>query len=438
LPDASGVELATSIREQCPEAEVVLMTGNASLDTAIAAVRGNAYAYVQKPFDVDDLLALCERALSQVALRRERTRLERELSQSEALHRTVIDEVDAFIVGLGPGGEIQMWNRSAAVSTGWAAGDVLTKPLAKLLASERSAARLHEALQLALAGEETANLELPLATRDGGHRVVRWHLSPLPPSEAGTRPVVLAVGLDLTDRIELERRAAEAEAMAAIGSLTAGLAHEIRNPLNAAVLQLELLQRSATKLEDRTLKEKIELRVTVVRQELDRLTRLLGDFLNLAKPRALELATVNLAGLLKDVVALQEPVAKTAGLTLTLQLDEPAFFARGEAALIKQVVVNLIVNAIDAMRERGHGRIEITCHETSSSRVELSVADDGPGIPEEIRERLFTPFVTSKEAGTGLGLTIVKRIVDRHGGTIAVSSTAGRGTRVSVSLPRAQ
>jgi PAS domain S-box-containing protein len=438
LPDASGVDLASLVKAQCADAEVVLMTGNASLDTAIAAVRGGAYAYVQKPFDVEDLLALCGRALSQVSLRRERARLQRELSQSDALHRAVVDEVDAFIVGLDPGGEIRMWNRSAALCTGFDPAEVLGRPLAALLASEHSARRLAEALQLAQAGEQTANLELPLATRDGLHRVVRWHLSPLPLSEPGTNPVVLAVGLDLTDRLELERRAAEAEAMAAIGSLTAGLAHEIRNPLNAAVLQLELLQRSAAKLEDAALKERIDLRVNVVRQELERLTRLLGDFLNLAKPRALDLTTVDLGQLLGDVAALQEPVAKTAGLTLASRLEPGGLLARGEPALLKQVVVNLVVNAIDAMRERGHGRIDVVCHNTSANRVELSVEDDGPGIPEEIRQRMFVPFVTSKEAGTGLGLTIVKRIVDRHGGTIAVSSTAGRGTRVSVSLPRAR
>jgi two-component system C4-dicarboxylate transport sensor histidine kinase DctB len=88
------------------------------------------------------------------------------------------------------------------------------------------------------------------------------------------------------------------------------------------------------------------------------------------------------------------------------------------------------------MRGRGHGQIEIGCHKKSEKRLELTVDDDGPGIPREIAERLFVPFVTSKEAGTGLGLTIVKRVVDRHGGTIHVASANERGTTIRVSLQR--
>jgi signal transduction histidine kinase len=247
---------------------------------------------------------------------------------------------------------------------------------------------------------------------------------------------VLAVGVDLTDRIDLERRAAEAEAMASLGNLTAGLAHEIRNPLNAAVLQLELLQRSTQRLEDAALKDRISGRVAIVREEIERLNRLLDDFLNLAKPRAIELTEVDLRQVVAEVAALQDPAAKQAGIEIRTRIEEGPLLAHGNAAMLKQVLVNLVVNAIDAMRERGRGRIEIGCYNKSETRVELSVEDTGPGIPDEIAGRLFVPFVTSKEAGTGLGLTIVKRIIDRHGGTIQVASGRELGTKMRVSLQR--
>jgi PAS domain S-box-containing protein len=435
LGGGSGVELAGVIKRRCPEAEVILMTGNASLDTAIAAIHGDAFAYVQKPFDPAELLALGERALSQVQLRRERARLQRELAQSEALYRGVVDAVDSFIVGLSPRGEIQMWNRCAAESTGLPAAQMLGQRFAHFLSSDHSRVQLQQALDGALGGDDVSGVELPVTTSEGRQRVVRWTLCRLGAGDTASG-LVLAVGVDLTDRAELERRAAEAEAMASLGNLTAGLAHEIRNPLNAAVLQLELLQRATARVTDQALVDRMAGRIKIVREELERLSRLLNDFLNLAKPRAIELVEVDLRALIEDVVALQGPAARQAGLELTTALEDGSLCARGNAAMLKQVLVNLVVNAIDAMRERGHGRIEIGCHRKSETRVELSVDDDGPGISAEIADRLFSPFVTSKEAGTGLGLTIVKRIVDRHGGTIHVASAAGRGTTVRVSLER--
>ncbi|MFI5306972.1 MAG: ATP-binding protein [Polyangiales bacterium] len=435
LHDGSGVELAAMVKRLCSDAEVILMTGDASLDTAIAAIHGDAFAYVQKPFEPEELTALGERALVQVALRRERAQLQRELAKGEALYRGVVDAVDAFIVGLDEEGKIAMWNRCAAESTDLPAHELLGQPFSRLLSSERSRVELAEALERALGGEEVSGIELPVSTRGGDQRIVRWTLSRL----AGREPaaaLVLAAGIDLTDRIELERRAAEAEAMAALGNLTAGLAHEIRNPLNAAVLQLELLQRATSRLTDDALRERMELRIKIVREEIERLTHLLNDFLDLAKPRAVELFDVDLRQLVSEVAALHEPGAKQAGLSLRLALEDGALCARGNAAMLKQVLGNLVVNAIEAMRERGHGSIELGCHKKSETRVELSVEDDGPGIPEPIAARLFSPFVTSKQAGTGLGLTIVKRIVDRHGGAIHVASAAGRGTTVRISLER--
>ncbi len=380
LQGASGVELAAEIKQRCPEAEVILMTGNASLDTALAAIRGDAFAYVQKPFDPDELLTLGERALAQAQLRRERARLQRELSQSEALYRGVVDAVDSFIVGLNPSGTVQIWNRSAADSSGWPAARMLGQPLARFLSSDHSRAQLEDALARALDGEEVSGVELALAAADGRQRLLRWTLSRLGGPERGS-PLVLAVGVDLTDRIELERRAAETEALASLANLTAGLAHEIRNPLNAAVLQLELLQRAVGRLDAVPARARMHDRVGIVREELERLARLLNDFLDLARPRAIELVEVDLRKLVLEEVALHEPATKQAGIETELTLEEGPLLVHGHAAMLKQVLVNLLVNAIDAMRARGQGRIAIGCLRSSETRIELSVADDGPGIP---------------------------------------------------------
>jgi len=434
LPDTSGVELTRELKALRPDCEVILMTANASLDSAVAAVRQGTYAYVEKPFDVGDLLRLGERALEQVRLRRERARLQEELAHSEALYRGVVDSADSYIVGLDRSGTIRMWNRCAAEATGRSAAEVVGRPLGSLLGGSRAAEQLARALDQLWAGRGTRELELGVIDRAGKERVVRWSLSR--GQERGDQPFTLCVGRDVTDQLELEARAAEAEAMASLGTLTAGLAHEIRNPLNAATLQLELLARSGKNLPEPD-RERFDRRIGIVKQELLRLTDLLDDFLNLARPRALQVEDVDLRGVVEEVAALHEAAAQQRGVRLLRECGAEPVIARGEEALLKQVLVNLLVNALDALGGSGTGgTVTLGCQTLGDTRVELFVRDDGPGIPAELGDTLFAPFVTSKEAGTGLGLTIVKRIVDRHGGSVQLGPGPERGTVAVVTLTR--
>jgi PAS domain S-box-containing protein len=434
LPDRSGVELTRELKDLRPDCEVILMTANASLDSAVAAVRQGTYAYLEKPFDVADLLRLGGRALEQVRLRRERARLQEELSHSEALYRGVVDSADSYIVGLDRQGTVRMWNRYAAAATGRQASEVVGWTLGSLLAGTRAAGQLAAALEHVWASGSARELELGVIGRDGKQRVVRWSLSR--GQERDGQLFALCVGRDVTDRLELEARAAEAEAMASLGTLTAGLAHEIRNPLNAATLQLELLARSGKRLPEPD-RERFDARIGIVKQELLRLTNLLNDFLNLARPRALQVEDVDLKALVQEVTVLHEAAAQQRGVQVQRDCDADPVIARGEGALLKQVLINLLVNALEALANSGAGStIRVGCHNLGDNRVELFVRDDGPGIAPELSETLFAPFVTSKEAGTGLGLTIVKRIVDRHGGTVQLDPVPGGGTVASVTLTR--
>lgn len=435
LPGVSGVELARRLRASCADIEVILMTADASIDSVIDAVKQGAYAYVLKPFDPEELMTLATRALAQVTLRRESARLQRDLARSEALHRSVVDGVEDFIVGLDAEGVVRTWNRPATLATGLGTADVVGRPFASLLAAHHAADAYAQALGAAVRGDSVSDIELPLSGREG-ERIVRWSFSPLEPgSEVG--PLVLAVGADVTGQRELERRAVEAEALASLGKLTAGLAHEIRNPLNAASLQLELIGRHATKLDDRELRDAIARRVVIVREELARLTNLLNDFLDLARPRALTFEAVDLPALFGEVALFQELAAREAGVTIEVRVREDMPRVRASPALLKQVLMNLVLNAIEAMRARKHGHIVLSAGAHGASRIEIAVEDDGPGIAPEVASGIFEPFVTTKEAGTGLGLTIVKRVIDRHGGTVHAASRPGGGTLVRVHLDRA-
>lgn len=432
MPGGGGLAVLSAVKSRNADAEVVLMTANASVDSAIQAVAEGAFAYLEKPFEPQQLLMLCERALSQVRLKAERLELQRDLERSEALYREVVDTVSALIFGIDHQGVIRMCNAAAAETLGVPRQKLCGRACGEFMVSDGAREVLREALRQVRAGMRMADLELPLLTHEGTERLVRFSLSQMDLGRSYD-VMVLAVGVDMTDRLELERRAAEAQAMASMATLTAGLAHEVRNPLNAATLQLQLLARQVGKLPD-ALRDRFSQRVGIVELELSRLTKLLDDFLKLARPQRLEMQPVDLAQLMRDLQRVHGVAARDRGVALHLDLAEEAVLAEGDAGMLRQVLVNLLNNSLEAVGSGG--RITLRCMVQGRGRVAFELQDDGAGIPDEVRSRLFTPFVTTKAAGTGLGLTIVKRIVDRHGGTISVHSHQGRGTSIRVVLPR--
>lgn len=436
LPGASGVDLVPSLKELSPDGEVILMTGNATLDTAIAAVRHGVFAYLLKPFAPGDMLALGGRALAQVSLRREREGLARELARSEALYRAVLEAVEAVIVLVSDDGTVEFLNRFASLVTGRSASDAVGTAFRDWAMSDADKLAYDEMLAQARTGQSVRERQLSMRGAGGARRIVRWSVTRLD-YDGAVPGVILARGIDVTERLDLERRTADSEAMAAMGRLTAGLAHEIRNPLNAAKLQLEVLSRQARRMTDGELGGRILERVDVVQGELARLSSMLDDFLTLARPRALESQPFDVGELIEEVVSYQAPAAEHVGVKLVHDVTMTASQAAADRARIKQVLLNLVSNAMEALRDQRGGEVRVSARDVDGQRVEVTVADNGPGIPGEVLERVFQPFVTTKEAGTGLGLTIVKKLVELHGGEVELSSDEGSGAIARFTLPRA-
>jgi signal transduction histidine kinase len=234
--------------------------------------------------------------------------------------------------------------------------------------------------------------------------------------------------LDSEARLVARERAAESDRVSAIQTLSAGLAHEVRNPLNSAKLQLELLER---RLRREAVDPRLIEPVQPMQHELERLTRLLGDFLAFARPVTLALAAIDVHAVVRGAVEAMRATAEARGARLDFT-GEGALIAHADEAKLRQIVHNLMHNAIDASRPGG--RVEITAR-GDADHLYLTVEDDGPGIPESIRHRIYDPFFTTKESGTGLGLSIVHSMVASHGGRIAVASSP-QGTRFEVVLPR--
>ena len=431
LPDASGADLLPALRSASPLGEVVLITGHATLDSAVAAVRGGAFHYVVKPFKVDELVATAEAALRQGALRREREALSRKLAASERRYRDVVESSRVLVVGLDARGIVHLINRRAAELTGLPAEEAIGRPALEALIQPEARDRVQKHVRQTLAGASSGEFEAPLTARDGRTVTVRWHVVVAGAEAAPDEEIaVYAVGTDVTDGRALERRAAEAEALAHMGTLAAGLAHEIRNPLNAALLQLHMLGRGLGKVTSDE-RDPLLARTRVVEGDLRRLERLLSDFLELARPRPMAREPVALQELLDDVASFQEPAAAAAGVALVRCIDVAK--AVGDRERLKQVFHNLLVNALEATPQGG--TVTLTCRSVDAGAcAEVVVADTGRGISATTRERVFEPFFTTKGAGTGLGLSIVRQIVERHGGAIDLESVDGRGTSVTVRL----
>jgi signal transduction histidine kinase len=437
LPDASGVDLIPKLHQASPFGEVVLITGFASMDAAIGALRSGAFAFVPKSFRPEELISTIEQALEKVRLARERDELERR-------YRALAELTDVLLVGLDADDRVALFNRRAASYAGIEPSGALGKAFVETWIPEADRLAMHGALGMARAGRtpeiETGFAELgqapgvvkvsSKALRAAAARRIRWHFSMARGS--GEEPsLVYGIGIDVSERRALEKRAADAEALSAMASLALNLAHEIRNPLNAAVLQLHLLGRHVDKLPiEEESKRVLQHKAGIVGDEIGRLSRLLTEFLELARPRAVVRERVAFGKLVGDVLDLDQGAATDARVSVVRELSDCV--VTGDPEKLKQVVVNLINNAFEAMPGGGTLRVGVTCE---GDQTLLTVADTGSGIDGQALTRVFDPFFTTKEGGTGLGLSIVRKIVDQHTGEVRIETERGVGTRVIVALP---
>jgi signal transduction histidine kinase len=227
-----------------------------------------------------------------------------------------------------------------------------------------------------------------------------------------------------------QARIIQSEKMAVLGTFASGLAHEVRNPLNSIGLQLSLLERRAVEVEGKAAKG-VRDKITIIRSEIRRLDTLVNDFLLLSRTNRMSLRPVRLDDLAGELMGLVEPEAVASGVKLVRgQVGDPAPEIQVDPEKIKQVILNLLRNAIEAMPKGGEVRVETGLVD---GKVRLRVSDTGPGLPSDID--VFALFVSTKPGGTGLGLSIVQQIVQDHGGEIAADSRPGEGTTFTIGLP---
>ncbi|HUY19375.1 MAG TPA: ATP-binding protein [Candidatus Binataceae bacterium] len=365
----------------------------------------------------DELGSLAEKfnVLSQ-RIRKNRNQWENERGKFFNIFRSITDAV----VLLDAGGLILFCNGEAQARLGLPAGGLADgKQIRALLGRNHPLIRMFDSAYST--GTEVHDIAVALTD---GPSPARLLVSIFSLGQGPEPPGVLMIARDLGPVQELEHVFDYSGRLARLGGLISGVAHQIRNPLNAMSLELELLNLDAQH------GKPVEERIRSVRDEIMRLDQVVDALMRFMRPEQLQLANVNINELLEETVA---QVTTPPGVHVQYRLERDLMPVKVDRALLSEALRNIISNAVEAMPEGG--TMTIATGPVGEAMLEITVRDEGVGIPAEHLERIFQLYFTTKESGTGLGLSLAMRAVDLHGGTINVQSQVGLGTTVRVRLP---
>ncbi|MBI4576908.1 MAG: PAS domain-containing protein [Planctomycetes bacterium] len=320
--------------------------------------------------------------------------------------RITFDHAPHAIAGLDRDGRVLLWNPAAQGLTGWGRDEVVGRRLAEVFPRDTERRRIASRLERVFRGETLLATEAHLTARDGSSRQILESWFPITEEDGA---VLYAVGMftDLTTQRRLERDLADQEALAALGRMAATVAHEVRNPLAGIRSAVSVLGRRLAAAGLETGVEEILGRI----DDLDTVTR---DLLDFARPVRVRRRPVRIREVLESVTACL--AADPEFTAVRFGVEAPAGTSvEVDPDRLRQAAFNLCHNAAQAVGAGGHVRVAAR---VADGALEVTVTDDGPGVPEEVQARLFNPFFTTKAVGSGLGLTVVRRVAEAHGGSV--------------------
>ncbi len=372
-------------------------------------------------------------AIAYAVLRRARRQSSREAVDALSRTRRMLegafeDAADAILV-LDPDGEIRIWNRGASDTFGYATSEAVGKPYSILLPG---GAELEPALTRDFVEVGTVrDLRTSRRRKDGTQIAVSITRSRIRVPE-GREAGFVEILRDISSQHELERELIHAEKMAAVGKIASKVVHEIRNPLGSINLNCDLLIDNLGAGESPEEREAREILQTIKR-ETRRLTQITEEYLQFSRMPQPTGREEDLNVVLLELADFLRPELRRSGIRLVLNLDDRRPLVACDSRLLRQVILNLIRNAMDVVPAQSGQVMVVSVGERNGARIEVD--DNGPGIPPDVLPRIFEPFFTTKQDGTGLGLAVVRQIVEEHGGTVTCSSLPGKGTTFRIWLP---
>lgn len=351
--------------------------------------------------------------------------------EHESLLTNILESARESIYAVDPDGYFKWCNSATLKGLGYQRNDFIGRHLSEMVC-EGDRELVNDKLTKALSGAPQT-YEMRYFSHDGRIRYARVDNSPL--VVEGRTTGVLGIARDITEQKEERERAARADKLRALGQLASGVAHDFNNSLAAILGRAQLLRRQ---VKDEALVRNLDI-IQTAAEDAAATVRRIQTFARKSPVKEFELLDVR--GLLHDAVEITrtrwENEARLRGLEYEVNLDaNPGQNTYGSASELREVFVNLIVNAVDAMPKGG--TLDIRC-QLRENRLQLEFTDNGMGMPEDVRQKIFEPFFSTKGAhGTGLGLSVSYSIIERHGGAISVTSEPGNGTSFLIDLPAIQ
>jgi PAS domain S-box-containing protein len=359
-------------------------------------------------------------------------RLDSSLALYKNKHELILDSIAIGVLTINKKGELTFVNNALEEIFGFNIDDCLGKNLVYLkqyCSDQPGEADYVTCTDLVIETLETGKIFSGQEKEYSCGKILKITTSPIR-DKTGNITEVVALIQNITEQRQLERAVMHSEKLATVGTLAAGIAHEIRNPLTSVRGFIQLLEPELANSPKREF-------LDIILGEIDRVNIFITNFLSSTKPSLPKQSLEDIAILLTEVQILMESEALLREIDLRFNCPAKMPCLHIDKDQIKQVLLNIIKNAFDAVGPQG--RVEVTAQrQTSSSGIFLSVKDNGKGMDQQTLARIFDPFFTTKKTGTGLGMSVTYQIIRNHGGDIKVNSIPGTGSTFIISLPEAQ
>lgn len=366
-------------------------------------------------------------------------RLEQKIQDFERLrdfNENIVESINIGVFAVDLEGRVESWNAQMETMYATPRADALRHPLRDVFPAEF----LQEFDRLR--GEQGVSTlyKFRLSTRAGETRTANITIAPLLNRDAHAVGRIVIVD-DITDRINMETQLTQAEKLSSIGLLAAGVAHEVNTPLAVISSYAQMLGKQLRS--DEATHRRLAPVLEKITQQTFRASEIVNGLLNFSRMGSVDFGLVDINAMVRDTVLLLEHQMRSAGTGITAELTAGLPAVAGNRGKLQQVLVNLVLNAKDALQDKGSGGVRIHT-ELTAKGVELRVEDDGTGMSPEVLRKIYDPFFTTKSnpregqrKGTGLGLAVTYGIIQEHAGTIEVTSTPGEGTVFRLELPAA-
>jgi two-component system NtrC family sensor kinase len=433
LPDGKGLTWLQRFNDLGVGIPTIFVTARGDSHLALEAMREGVFDYVNRSAECAKAFPfVVQRAIEGHSLMLEKVRLQKELIETKNFLESVIEKAGDAISVFDLRGNILSWNEGAERIYGHRKEEVLGKRFPEVLYPHDPQSRdeeddlLNQLMARVKQGKVVSNVEVKRKTKDGRDIVTSMTLSPLKDSE-GKIIGASRICRDITQLKKAEERLIQAERLSCLGELSAGVAHEIRNPLAGIKINTQVLSRKKDLTEtDRRILESTQ-------EGIEKIQKIVDDMLNFARPKPAHFQEENINEVIEKSLPVLQAKLRKGDITLKFEKGEGLRRVRIDVHQIQQVLLNLMLNAIQAM-EKG-GALTIRTFPENEGGVGVMIRDTGVGIPPAQLKNFFDPFFTTKSEGTGLGLSISMKVLDNHRASLEAESEEGKGSAFTLHFP---